>query len=422
VAARLREDYLYPELLTTVDPAALTLQQFIDAMTAQARAQGRDKAGFSYVTSIREEDALRNSGATAGFGIRLSYEQAPNTAFVMEAYETAPAFAAGIDRGTELLAIGTSSTNLRLVSEIIAAEGAQGLINALGPNTAGLSRTLRVRSAAGAESTVTISKADYSLDPISDRNGTRIIEDGGRRVGYVNLRTFSVQSADADLRQAFRNFRAQGVTEVVVDLRYNGGGLVSIAELFTNLLGGQRQSSDVLSRTVFNARNSGSNRTSFFQPQPESIAATKVAFIGTDWTASASELVMNALIPYLGENTALIGGNTFGKPVGQIARDRAECDDRARIMAFKTENRDRNGDYFGGLASSFRATCRAADDLRRPMGDPAEASTRAALDFLAGRTCTPISGGITTQSVGRDQQALQPAQPSAAQHELPGLF
>lgn len=422
VAARMREWYLYPELLTTVDPTGYTMQQFIDAMTAQARAQGRDKLGFSYVTSIAEEDALRNSGSTAGFGVRLSYDEAPNTVFVVEAYETAPAFAAGIDRGTQILAIGTSANDLRLVSDIIAAEGSRGVSNALGPNDPGISRTLRIKSAAGVESTVTVTKANYSLDPISDRYGARIINDGGKQVGYVNLRTFSVQSAATELRQVFANFRSQGVTEVVVDLRYNGGGLVSIAELFSNLLGGQRTSTDVLSRTVFNSQQANRNSTVYFRPQAESIAATKIAFIGTDWTASASELVMNSLIPYLGANAALIGSNTYGKPVGQVGIDRAACDDRARIMAFKTENRDGNGDYFNGLASSFRTTCRASDDIRRQMGDPAEASTRAALDFLAGRTCTAISGGITTQSVGGEPQTVKPAQPSAAQHEIPGLF
>lgn len=423
VAARLREDYLYPELLTTVDPTGVaTLQDFINRMTARAVAEGRDKEGFSYVTSIKEENALRNSGATAGFGVRLSYTQQANSVFVMEAFENAPAFAAGIDRGTQILAIGTSASNLRLVSDIITAEGEQGVVNALGPGDPGVARTLRIRNAAGAESTVTITKAEYSLDPVSDRYGSRILQDGSRRVGYVNLRTFSIDAAGPELRQVFANFRSQGITEVIVDLRYNGGGLVSLGELLSNLLGGQRLSSDVMSRTVFNTRNAGSNRTTFFQPQAESIPATKIAFIGTRGTASASELVMNAFIPYLGANTALIGTNTFGKPVGQIARDRAECDDRARIMAFKTENRDRNGDYFSGLASSFQSTCRAADDLSRPMGDPTEASTRTALDFLAGRSCTAISGAITAQSVSDRPQLVQPAEPNAAQVDMPGLF
>jgi carboxyl-terminal processing protease len=424
VAARLQEDYLFPDLLTTVDPTGFSaLQPFIDAMTAPARAAGKDKLGFSYVTSIQQENALINSGATAGFGIRLQVQASAGRLFVSEAFEGASALAAGIDRGTEILAIGTSASNLQTVSSILASQGSAGITAALGPSEAGVTRTLQVRSAGGTESTVTITKTNFSLDPVSDRYGAKIIDDGGRKVGYVNLRTFITDTADPQLREVFANFRAQNVTEVIVDLRYNGGGLVRIGELLANLLGGQRTSTDVLSQTRFNARLASSNSTAFFQPQPQSVAATKIAFIGTEATASASELVMNAFIPYLGANAALVGSNTFGKPVGQIARDRAECDDRFRIMAFQTVNRDGQGDYFNGLAPFFRATCRAADDISRPLGDSQEASVKAALDFLAGRSCTPItSGGITTQSTAERPELLRSTQPTAAQHEVPGLF
>ena len=418
VTARLREDYLFPDLLATVSTAGVTdIQAYINAMTAPARAAGKDKLNFSYVTSIAEENALTNSGSTAGFGIRLSTQG--SRLFIAEAFEGAPGLAAGLDRGVEILAIGTSASNLQNVSDLIASNGVSA---ALGPNDPGVSRTFRIRTVAGAESVVTAAKADYALDPVSDRYGGRILDDGGRKVGYVNLRTFIVANADQQLRDVFANFKAQNVTEVVIDLRYNGGGLVSLAETLTNLLGAQRTSSDVLSKTQFNARLSSNNRTTYFAPQPQSIAPTKIAFIGTDATASASELVMNALIPYYGANVALIGANTFGKPVGQIARDRAECDDRFRIMAFQTVNRDNNGDYFNGLASSFQRTCRAADDLTRQLGDAGEASIRTALDFIAGRSCTAISTGATTQSFGASTRTLQSATPSAAQYEIPGLF
>jgi hypothetical protein len=285
-----------------------------------------------------------------------------------------------------------------------------------------VTRTLRIRSTSGTESVVTVTKANYSIDPVSDRYGSTIFTEGARKIGYVNLRSFMVQSAETQLRSVFANFKAQGITEVIVDMRYNGGGLVSIAETLTNLLGGQRSTSDVQSRTVYNSRLAANNRTTFFQPQPQSIAPTKIAFIGTTATASASELVMNALVPYFGANVGLIGDNTFGKPVGQIARDRAECDDRLRVMAFKTENRDAQGDYFGGLASTFQRTCKATDDLTRQLGDSNEASIKTALDYLAGRACTPIATGITTQAVGTARQMVRPQAPSAAQYEVPGLF
>ena len=419
VAEQLRNDYLFPELLAPVDPAGFTdIQAFINAATAPARNAGKDKLNFSYVTSIAEENALTNSGSTAGFGVRLFIDG--SRLFISEAFEGAPGLAAGLDRGVEILAVGTSVDNLQSVSSLLATSGA--LSNALGPNDPGVTRTFRIRNAAGAESVITVTKANFSLDPVSDRYGSRIITDEGRRIGYVNLRTFSVDSADRQLREVFASFKAQGVTEVVVDLRYNGGGLVRIAETLTNLLGGNRQSTDVQSRTLFNQRLSANNRTTFFAPLAESIAPTKIAFIGTQATASASELVMNALLPYYGNNIALIGANTFGKPVGQIARDRAECDDRFRIMAFQTVNSAGQGDYFNGLAPFFPRTCRATDDLTRQLGDSSEASLRTALDFLAGRPCTAISGGVTTLAVGESRRLLRPEAPSAAQYEVPGLF
>lgn len=418
VTQRLREDYLNPDLLATVDPAGYTdIQAYINAMTAPARAAGKDKLNFSYVTSIAEENALTNSGSSAGLGIRLYTEG--TRLFVSEAFEGAPGLAAGLDRGVEILAVGTSANNLQNVADLI---NNGGLSAALGPNEPGVTRTFRIRSVAGVESVITATKADYALDPVSDRYGSKILTDGGKKVGYVNLRTFIVANADQQLRTVFADFKAQGITEVIVDLRYNGGGLVSLAETLTNLLGANRTSSDVQSKTVFNARLSSNNRTTFFAPQPQSIAPSKIAFIGGPATASASELVMNALIPYYGANVALIGANTFGKPVGQIARDRAECDDRLRVIAFQTVNRDNNGDYFNGLANSFQRTCRATDDLTKQLGDPNEASIKTALDFLGGRSCTAISGGVSALSFGVSRGLLESPNPSSAQREVPGLF
>lgn len=423
-AAQLREWYLFPETLpASLDPATYTsVQAYVDALTATARGQRRDR-NFTYVTSIAQENAFYASGSSAGFGIRLSTDGAAGRVFVAEAFEGAPALAQGIDRGTEILAIGTNAGDLRTVRSIITAEGGGGVTAALGPNTAGVTRVLRVTDGAG-QRDVTVSKADYALAPVSERYGARIIEDGGRQVGYVNLRTF-ISTADAPLRNAFATFRARNVTDVIIDVRYNGGGLVSIAELVGDLLGRARTGSEALNYTTYRPEKASRNSTRLFQPRAESIAPTRVAFIGTAATASASELIVNDQIPYLRANAALIGTNTFGKPVGQIAVDRAACDDRLRIVAFATQNAARQGNYFDGLATVVEASCQAADDLGRPLGDPAEGSVRAALDFIAGRPCNRISvgdaGTLSTRSEGK-RELLTPANPDTAQREVPGLF
>ena len=423
--AQLDEWYLFPETLpATLSTAGYsTVEAYIDALTANARSQGRDRY-FTYITSIAEEDAYYSSGSSAGFGVRLSYDTAARRVFVAEAFEGAPALTAGIDRGTEILAIGTTTANLRTVSDIIAAEGIEGITNALGPSTAGTTRVLRVTDAGGARN-LTVSKADYSLDPVSDRYGAKVITEGGHSYGYINLRTF-IDPAGPDLRAAFLTFRNQGITDVIIDFRYNGGGLVSIAELIGDLLGRNRSTSDVLDFTTFRASKSSYNETRYFAPQPQSIAPTRIAFIGTGGTASASELTINSQIPYLHANAGLIGTNTYGKPVGQIAIDRAACDDRLRVIAFATENANHQGAYFNGLAGTVEASCRASDDLAHPMGDPLEASTRAAIDFLAGRACTAISSGgqgtLASRPAPGRLELLSPERPSTAQREVPGLF
>lgn len=430
-AAQLRQWYLFPETLpSALDPTPYAnVSDYVDALTATARAQGRDRY-FTYVTSIAEEDDYYATGGSAGFGIRLQVDDGARRVFVSEAFEGAPALAAGLDRGAELLAIGTSPASLRAVSDIYAAGGSAGIYDAIGPNTAGLVRTLRFVDGAG-EHLVTLVKADFDLQPVSSRYGARVIDDGGTKVGYVNLRTF-ITSANAQLRTAFAGFKAQGIDEVIVDLRYNGGGLITVAQTLASLLGGNRRSADIVTRLTYRPEKSAENESYNFQSLPESVSPRRIAFIASEGSASASELVINAFVPYLHADVALIGTNTYGKPVGQIALDQSACDDRLRVIAFAVQNAAGQGGYFSGLASVMEKTCAARDDYLLPLGDAREDSVAKALDFLAGRSCTPIAGamasasakGATSASLSatRATRLLVPDHPTTPQREVPGSF
>ncbi|HYD37999.1 MAG TPA: peptidase S41, partial [Allosphingosinicella sp.] len=119
-AGVLREWYLFPETLpANLDPSGFTsVEAYIDALTATARSQRRDRF-FTHLASIAVEDAFFSSGSSAGFGVRLSYETVQGRVFVAEAFEGAPALAAGIDRGAEIIAIGTSTADLQTVASLM---------------------------------------------------------------------------------------------------------------------------------------------------------------------------------------------------------------------------------------------------------------------------------------------------------------
>src|SRR3546814_17142645 len=129
---------------------------------------------FTYITSIAEEEAYYTSGASAGLGVRLAYDPYAQVVVIAEAYEDAPALDAGIDRGARISAIGTSSGNMRSISSIVASQGTAGIIDALGPDTAGAARVLRGTHASGTRH-VTVTQAQHNTTPHSHHHSaTRI--------------------------------------------------------------------------------------------------------------------------------------------------------------------------------------------------------------------------------------------------------
>ena len=426
--AQIREWYLFPEDL----PASLSpdgfasVQAYIDALTATARAANKDRF-FTFITSIADENAFFTSGQTAAFGIRLEYDSVARRTFILDVFETGPAFAAGFDRGAEILAIGTSPENLVPVTTLFAQGGSAAVSDALGPSQVGVTRSIRF-TLNGTERTVTITRAEFNIPPVSSRFGVQVFDEPGiGKVGSVNLRSF-ISTAETPLRGAFSRFRSEGATRIIVDFRYNSGGLVRIAEVMGDLMGQNRRTSDVFSFTTFRPSKTVENETRLFRVAAEAVAPTDLAFITTGSSASASELVANAMLPYFQNRLTLVGANTAGKPVGQIAIDRAACDDRLRIVAFATQNASRQGDYFTGLApylpSRGGRVCAAADQFEQPIGRN-EASVAQAVAAVGGAACPTITASQRTaseRSVSNTREPLLATAPNAAQLQMPGTF
>jgi len=422
------EWYLFPDLLPAqVNPSSFaTAQDLLDFMTATARAQGKDRF-FSYVTTKEADNTFLQEGQFVGFGFRVRLEG--NRVFFMEAFENSPASEAGIERGDELLAIDTGSGFVS-IANILPSDPT--LSNAFGPAEVGVQRGFRFARLDGSVAPdVVLVKRVVTIEPIS-MDGVRILAlpgNPGEEVGYVNLRTF-ISTADPALRDAFAQFRARNIRNVILDLRYNGGGLISIAELMGDLMGALRQPDDVYNNIRFRASQSSNDVTRYFRPiAGTSVDAVNIAVITTGATASASELVTNAMKPWA--RIAIVGSDTYGKPVGQSAFDLSDagsrysqCELRLRLVTLRSTNADEEGDYYNGLAATL-PSCRAADDLTQPMGAPQEASTSAALGWLAGMPCDPIVAGAPGfQKPGLEREAPYPMpdRPTPAQVYLPGLF
>lgn len=408
--------YLYLDLLpVTVDPALYaTPSDLLDALTAQARDLGKDRY-WSFITTREATQQHFVSGQSVGFGIGLLVRgTAPALQlFVSQVVPGAAAADAGFARGDEILAIGPDATHLEPVLSHLQ-DGTLGTL--LPPPVAGEVRAFQVTPRGGGSPVVrTVTTRVYDLVPVP----SHWISNG---VGYVGLRTF-ISTAEAPLRAAFQAFKAANVTSVVVDLRYNGGGLVSIAEVLADLLG-RGLAPQKMYDLQLNASHAAGDTATLFTTQAEAIASPKVAFITTGASASASELVVNVLDPY--RTVALVGAKTYGKPVGQLALD-LPCGDVLFLIAFRLVNAAGHGGYYDGLpdgSSSLRAPlCAAADDLTQPQDSALEASTAAALDWLQNGTCPPATAAPAALVAPEAADAYPAAAaPSLAQRDIPGLF
>jgi carboxyl-terminal processing protease len=413
-----REWYLFRELLPDgVDAAQYaTAAALLDALTAGARAEGKDRF-FSYVTTREADDAILQEGQFVGFGFRSHIED--GRLWLTDVYEGSPAGGGGLSRGTEITHVDSGDGYVPMATLL---EEDPDLEEAFGPPTDGVERGLRFVPPGGAPVDAVLTKGVVTIPPVP-AGGARIIalpSNPTVPVGYLSLRTFTT-TAEAPLREAYAGFRAQGIEYFIVDLRYNGGGLVRIAEVIGDLNGEGRDGFDVFLHTLFSTAKSGQNSVRHFDPQPESVAPVRIAFITTGLTASASEIVINSLAPWA--EVAIVGEDTLGKPVGQSGFDVSGCDIRLRLVTFRFANAKDEGDYYEGLAGELPYACRADDDLMREPGDEAEGSTAAALAWLGTGACSevlPPDGGLWKAASG--PRVPRARRPTPAQALLPGIF
>lgn len=348
---------------------------------------------YSYITSAVADAQFFGAGQYQGFGFSTRFEAADDLRFT-QVFASSPASQAGFMRGQRILELDG-----RTIAEIEANEGV----------TAVFDRSpleFRIRALDGSEFLATVSHDVVTIDPLPQ---WRIIDLNGVPVGYVDFRSF-ISTADPVFGTIFSEFAQAGVTDVIIDMRYNGGGLVNTAELLGDYLGGLAQGL-IFSRTLFNDKNSAFNETEFFELRSNSLNLSRLVIIATAGTASASELLINSMEPYA--EVTIVGDTTFGKPVGQVGI--LFCDKVLRATAFETVNGLGEGGYFGGLP----VDCPAADDLMQPVGTDTDPDLTTALGYLATGAC-PAAAGIAKPSLARDLPIMDRRGP--AWREFAGAF
>jgi C-terminal peptidase prc len=357
----MQDIYLWNDRLPTVDPADFSSPEAY----LQALLVPEDE--FSFITSAAADDAFFGDSQFAGIGFQ-SRQPGDGTVRVVDVFEGSPADRGGLARGDSIVAVEG-----RPIEEILAEEGFSA---SLGPPTVGTTVRLDWIDVTGQAFSAVFTKEIVTIPPVS---AASVIDTATGKTGYFLFRNF-VEPGVPALNQVFADLIDAGIDELVIDLRYNSGGLLSVLEVLANLIGGEITQSQIMYSLVYNDDNAFRNETRFFSNVTNAADLTRVVIITTGSTASASEMVINALRPFI--EVVLIGDTTFGKPVGQLGF--VFCEKILRPVSFRTVNAVGDSDFFDGFAPD----CVAEDDIDTALGDPAETSLSEALAYLQTGSCS----------------------------------
>ena len=409
--------YLWYDEMADVDKAGYeSAQAYLDARLAPLSDDGRDR-GFSYMTTITEDETSISSGAYIGFGFRSN--SSSTGLFIIDVFESGPAWAAGVRRGMELVAVDTGN-GFETLEQLSEREATSEEI--FGPSEVGVVRDFRFTQN-GAEVEFSIVKDE--LEPPALAGEPLLIERSALSpVGYLHLRQFidaalTPEDGFSSLSDATTLFKEASVTDLIIDLRYNGGGLLSVADTMMDLLAGLTATGEASYKIQVNDQhpefNDDEDNWGLFDELPETFSPIRIAFITSRATASASELIINGLDPHI--EAVMVGANTFGKQVGQGRWDmhegvegleREDCDVALRLTAFEIVNGENQGGYHQvGLDGTGRFTlCAAEDDISNAFGDPQEASVATALDWLGTGSCSSSVSGSSNGAMASQRVAL----------------
>ena len=380
-----------------------------------------DKANKNATASINPTSSVDLEGNGNDLGVRFGlYGSNDDYKIYMTAvYENSPAAKLGFVRGDVVKKINGTSYGGNVPSE-------SAPLNAALNGTSILIEGLKADGVTPFN--VTVTKALFKSKPIYK---SKVLDAGGKKIGYFAYARFSnAENSVSELNDIFTTFSAAGVTNLVVDLRYNGGGYVSTAEHIINLIA-PSTASGVMFSEYYNATMQSGNAT-ILKNQPlldgagkvrygsdgkmltyaninYSIAAntinfskkgtlnnvTSVVFLVSGGTASASELVINSLKPHM--NVRLVGKTTYGKPIGFFPVTIENKYD-VYFSLFETKNSAGQGGYYSGMVPDQIVDEVPINTVMYDFGDVNDNYLKKALAILApGVVVTSGKGVMSTK-------------------------
>ena len=388
-----------------------------------------DKANQNPTATIKTTASVDLEGNGNDLGIRFGFygTDASFTTYVSAVYQNSPAEKAGIIRGFMItkingVAVGTNfSTNLNALN------------TALGGNTIALEGL----KSDGSSFSTTLVKSVFKSNPIYK---TKILTAGAKKIGYLAYARFSSEeNSVAALDAVFNNFATNNVTDLVIDLRYNGGGYVNTAEYLVNLIVPSTATGIMFTEHYNATMQAGAATILTNQPfldandkiqyrngkivtyadldytvagNTEVIAkkgpltnVKNVVFIVSASTASASELVINSLKPYM--TVQLVGLTTYGKPVGFFPITLENKYD-VYYSLFESKNSLGQGAYYDGFVPDVAANEVPAGTIMYDFGDPNDNYLKKAINLIAPNVT------VTSQAKTMTAKQQEFASPSSA--------
>ncbi len=356
-----KANYLWLDELPEVDPNTYSSDQ--DLVNA-LRYEEVDR--WSYVANLQEHNALFDDAQTKGFGVGMSYfvenegeENEKTRLLVRFTYLKAPMGLAGVDRGWEFYKINDVSVS-----------SMENPWEAFDTDS-----EVKFTFITTENDTVdhSMTRTDYEINTVLHKS---VLEVSNRKVGYLVYESFLGEKSITELDSAFSYFTTEGIEDIVVDLRYNGGGSLWLAYHLSAQLGG----SDIIDKHFISFKyNSNFEDEHWAIPSANhAVNLPRLHFITTEGSASASEMVINCLFPY--KEVILIGEKTHGKPVGMEVEKSEDYNIALAAVTFQLLNAHGNGHYFSGIPVDHEVD----DDIFKAWGDPQELCLKKALSLISG--------------------------------------